>query len=82
MPRMDGLHLTKLIKESSKLQDIPVVLFSSLISKDNAKKGHQVSATVQIPKPDLPEMVQLVDRIVSGEVIDQTNIGQVSLQAA
>ncbi len=82
MPRMDGLHLTKLIKESSQFKEIPVVLFSSLISKDNANKGMQVGATVQIPKPDLPEMVQLVDRIVSGEAVDQTNVGQVSLQAA
>ncbi len=82
MPRMDGLHLTKLIKETQQFKHIPVVLFSSLISKDNANKGMQVGATVQIPKPDLPEMVQLVDRIVSGEVIDQTSIGQISLQAA
>ena len=79
---MDVLHLTKLIKESQQFRDIPVVLFSSLISKDNANKGQQVGATVQIPKPDLPEMVQLVDRIVSGEAIDQTTIGQISLQAA
>ncbi len=75
MPRMDGLHLTKLIKESSKLKDIPVVLFSSLISEDNINKGQQVGATVQIPKPELPEMVTLVDRVVSGEIVDQTNVG-------
>ena len=56
--------------------------FSSLISKDNANKGLQVGATVQIPKPDLPEMVQLVDRIISGEALDQTNVGEVALQTA
>ena len=56
--------------------------FSSLIRKDNGKKGQQVGATVQIPKPDLPEMVQLVDRSVSGEVVDQTNVGAVALQSA
>ena len=59
-----------------------MVIFSTLISKDNANKGMQVGATVQIPKPDLPEMVQLVDRIVSGEPVEQTTIGQISLQAA
>ncbi len=53
-----------------------------LIRKDNAKKGQQVGATVQIPKPDLPEMVQLVDRIISGEVVDQTYVGEVALQSA
>ena len=82
MPRMDGLYLTKLIKASPKYQHIPVVLFSSLISEDNANKGLQVGATVQIPKPDLPEMVQLVDRIISGEVVDQTTVGEIALQSA
>ncbi len=82
MPRMDGLHLTKLIKASPKYRHIPVVLFSSLISKDNANKGMQVGATVQIPKPDLPEMVQLVDRIISGELVDQTSVGEIALQPA
>ncbi len=56
--------------------------FSSLIRKDNAKKGQQVGATVQVPKPDLPEMDQLVDRIISGKVMDQTNVGEVALQSA
>ena len=82
MPRMDGLHLTKLIKASAKYRHIPVVLFSSLISKDNANKGLQVGATVQIPKPDLPEMVQLVDRIISGEVVDQTTLSEIALGTA
>ena len=59
-----------------------MVLFSSLISKDNANKGMQGGATVQIPKPDLPEMVQLVDRIISGEVVDQTTLSEIALGAA
>lgn len=82
MPRMDGLHLTKLIKESPRHKHIPVVLFSSLISEDNANKGVQVGANVQIPKPELPEMVRLVDRIVSGQSVDHTILGEVAVQAA
>ena len=82
MPRMDGLHLTKLIKESPRHKDIPVVLFSSLISEDNANKGVQVGANVQIPKPELPEMVRLVDRIVSGKSVDHTILGEIAVQAA
>ena len=45
MPRMDGFHLTKKIRGHATLQTVPVVLFSSLISKDNEKKGSQVGAT-------------------------------------
>ncbi len=66
MPRMDGLHLTKRIKSHARHSETPVVLFSSLISEDNYKKGKQVGADVQIPKPELAEMVRLVDRVVSG----------------
>lgn len=69
MPKMDGLHLTKRIKSGTATAGIPVVLFSSLISDDNRKKGEQVGADVQIPKPELAEMVRLVDRVINGERI-------------
>lgn len=69
MPRMDGLHLTKRIKETAETKHIPVVLFSSLVSDDNKKKGQQVGADVQIPKPELAQMVMLVDKVVSGEKV-------------
>lgn len=69
MPRMDGLHLTRRIKETPETKHIPVVLFSSLVSDDNIKKGQQVGADVQIPKPELGQMVMLVDRVVSGEKV-------------
>jgi len=51
MPRMDGLTLTRRIRENPVLKDLPVILFSSLISEDNEKKGKQVGATAQISKP-------------------------------
>ncbi|HEX8877313.1 MAG TPA: chemotaxis protein [Phycisphaerales bacterium] len=66
MPRMDGLHLSSRIKGNPATKGVPVVLFSSLVSEDNRKKGEQVGADVQIPKPELAEMVRLVDQIVSG----------------
>lgn len=68
MPQMDGLHLTKRIKEHAALKNVPVLLFSSLVSDDNAKKGQQVGANIQIPKPELPRVIQLVDQAVSGKL--------------
>lgn len=69
MPQMDGLHLCSRIRGSrTDLALVPVVLFSSLISGDNLKKGEQVGASVQIPKPNLAEMVTLVDRAVTGRL--------------
>lgn len=82
MPRMDGLHLCKRIKETPELKNIPVVLFSSLISQDNLKKGQQVGATVQIPKPELEEMVRLVDKVVSGVALSEDDFARAGLSKA
>lgn len=56
MPRMDGFSLTRQIREHPVLKDLPVILFSSLISQDNEKKGKQVGATAQVSKPRWDEL--------------------------
>lgn len=68
MPRMDGFSLTRRIRENSVLKDLPVVLFSSLISKDNEKKGRQVGATAQISKPRWEELTDTLVNVL-GEVV-------------
>ncbi len=64
MPGMDGLRLTKEIRDDSRLSHIPVVLFSSLITEENKKKGEQVGASMQISKPELMGIVNIVDRFI------------------
>ncbi len=71
MPRIDGLYLTKRVKDDDDLRKIPVMLFSSLITADNLKKGKQVGADAQIAKPDLPGMVVLLDKLIAGIPIDE-----------
>jgi len=56
MPEMDGHSLTRLIKTDPAFSKIPVVLFSSLISKVVLEKGIQAGADDQISKPDLPHL--------------------------
>lgn len=68
MPGTDGLRLTKMIKEDPRLKGVPVILFSSLITEENLKKGEQVGADMQIPKPELAEMVRMVDRYIHGGI--------------
>lgn len=65
MPRIDGLHVTRKIREHSALRHLPVVLFSSLITPDNLKKGEAVGATAQISKPQLHTVVDLIDEILA-----------------
>lgn len=68
MPRMDGLHLTSRIKGYEHTAGVPVILFSSLITEDNLKKGQQVGADMQIAKPELAEIVRLVDKTLVGQL--------------
>ena len=53
MPGMDGYHLCKRIKESPDFKDLPVILFSSLITEKLIHKGQSVGADGQFSKPDL-----------------------------
>jgi len=64
MPRIDGLHLTKLIKADAEFKKIPVIIFSSIISEDNRNKGEAVGADYQIAKPELHLLVGTVDRFL------------------
>jgi two-component system, chemotaxis family, chemotaxis protein CheV len=61
MPRMDGLHLTSKVKQDPQFESIPVILFSSLISPDNQKKGQAVGANAQVTKLDAPTLLQAIE---------------------
>ncbi|AST07724.1 chemotaxis protein CheV [Anoxybacillus flavithermus] len=62
MPQMDGHHLTKRIREDDKLKHLPVIIFSSLITDDLRHKGERVGATAQVSKPEIAELVQMIDQ--------------------
>lgn len=61
MPQMDGHHLTKLIKNDAVLHQLPVILFSSLINEEMWRKGEQVGADAQLTKPQIANLVTLID---------------------
>ncbi len=64
MPQMDGHHLTKLVKSDSVLSEIPVIIFSSLIDNEMFSKGQQLGADGQLAKPEIANLVALVDKLV------------------
>lgn len=64
MPKMDGHHLTKRIKEHQDLKELPVIIFSSLITDDLRHKGEVVGATAQVSKPEIVELVKYIDQYV------------------
>src|SRR5690625_6093792 len=65
MPLMDGHHLTEKIKKNSVLNDIPIIIFSSLISADLFHKGKAVGANAQVAKPEIVTLVEKMDRLLA-----------------
>jgi len=68
MPQVDGFHLTKRIKDHPQLREIPVLLYSSILTPDNAKKGKAVAADAQIAKPELHRVVEMADKLIFAAV--------------
>lgn len=64
MPQMDGHHLTVKVKEHPRLKDIPVIIFSSLITEDLYHKGEKVGASAQVSKPEIVELVEKIDELI------------------
>lgn len=64
MPKMDGHHLIKRIKATKELSILPIIIFSSLISDDLKHKGVQVGANGQVSKPEIAELIGLIDRFI------------------
>ena len=65
MPIMDGHRLTKLVKSTDSTKDIPVVIFSSLVNDEMRRKGEQLGADAQLSKPEIGNLVKIIDELVS-----------------
>ncbi|MDE6357390.1 MAG: chemotaxis protein [Eubacteriales bacterium] len=64
MPKMDGHRLLKFIREDEDLKHIPVIIFSSLINDEMRLKGERLGATAQITKPEIANLVSLIDKYI------------------
>ncbi|NLQ21597.1 chemotaxis protein CheV [Shewanella sp. S-1] len=67
MPRMDGMHLVKRLRESKAYRQMPIVMFSSLMSEDNRVKAMALGANDTITKPEIGRMVGMIDKYVFEE---------------
>ncbi len=64
MPKMDGMHLVKRLREIEEFKTIPIVMFSSLMSDDNRRKAMDLGANDTITKPEIGRMVGLMDSFI------------------
>lgn len=68
MPQMDGHAFTKQIKQHKQLKELPVIIFSSLISGDLRHKGEAVGADGQLSKPEVGSLIDLIDALIEKEL--------------
>lgn len=64
MPSMDGHNLCKRVKDDPQLRNLPVLLFSSLITEKLRHKGVAVGADDQISKPEVTHLAKRVYTII------------------
>ena len=64
MPQMDGHRLTKLVKDHSRFKQIPLIIFSSLISEEMRRKGRDLGADEQLTKPEIGHLVDVMDHLL------------------
>ncbi|MDR1159263.1 MAG: chemotaxis protein [Syntrophomonadaceae bacterium] len=63
MPQMDGHFLTRSVKQHPLLKDLPVVIFSSLITDTLKYKGESVGADAQVSKPEYEKLGNLIKEL-------------------
>jgi two-component system chemotaxis sensor kinase CheA len=66
MPRMDGFELTSSIRGDEKLSQLPIVLVTSLGSREDQEKGLEAGANAYITKGNFDQnnLLEVVGRLV------------------
>ena len=66
MPRMDGFDLTATIRSDEKLSELPLVLVTSLESREHRERGVEVGANAYIAKSsfDQSNLLETIERLI------------------
>jgi two-component system chemotaxis sensor kinase CheA len=59
MPNMDGLELTRQIRQNPKYKELPIVLVTSMANEEDKRKGAQAGANAYITKSSFNQEVLL-----------------------
>ncbi|MFW5837648.1 MAG: chemotaxis protein [Desulfovibrionaceae bacterium] len=76
MPLMDGFSMTKHVKTDEELGKLPVILYSSIITKELRHKGEAVRADEQVSKPEMNRMAEIAVRLIEERraVAEETHV--------
>ncbi|GAK01947.1 chemotaxis protein CheV [Geomicrobium sp. JCM 19037] len=61
MPGITGHQLTNELRRNSVHQDLPILLFSAMVSENVRERNEQVGVTQQVQKPDVSQLVSVMD---------------------
>jgi len=66
MPNMDGFELTRRLKSDEKYRDIPIVIVTTLASKEDKIKGLEAGADVYITKSEFrqEDLLDTIERLI------------------
>ena len=58
-------------KSDDATKDIPIIIFSSLVNDDMKRKGEALGADAQLSKPEIGNLVRIVDELVAEKHLDR-----------
>ena len=57
MPNMDGLELSRIVRESHGMTDMPIIMLTQETGTKQREEARQVGVSLLIPKPFTPEQL-------------------------
>jgi DNA-binding response OmpR family regulator len=68
MPKLDGLGVTRALRERAETEHVPVLLLTAKASDDDVARGHEAGADAYLRKPFSPqELADRVQQILAGD---------------
>ena len=65
MPKMDGLTLTRRLREQERFSAMKIIVYSSIMAEDIRRKAASVGADLQITKPEIGFLVDEICTLLS-----------------
>ncbi len=64
MPEMDGCTLTRQLRSDPRFKDVPVIMYSSLTSDENAKRGIEAGVDTYVKKFDAESLSKAIGHLL------------------
>lgn len=64
MPVMDGCTLTRKLRADPRFKDIPVIMYSSLTSEENARRGLEAGVNIYVKKFDQAKLSSAIGQLL------------------